>query len=420
MRLALKREEEPMKKNKIPTTFSVDITEPVAIGNKGIVKARAKIFYRGCNRNGSYITKDFAEKLISSINYVPVKGIYENGFLGHGDSSALGRAYGVVPKEHNFAWETYKDEDGVFRDYACVDVYLWTMYRETNEIIGSPQSMELNPDTIDGEWVEHNDQSYFQFSNAELLGLQVLGKDIEPCFEGASFYQYSKKIEDLIYEVVAAEIAKYTLGGKEMDKQAVAQDEIRAEEILEEEAVDNNIEEETQEVEEEKINDASEEVEEEAEEVVEVEEESEVEEKNEAEELPEENFDEKVEKNEVEEKLSTLQQDFEILQGKFNELEEENKSLREYKAQAEDEKKEGTFDRYSELLSEEVIADFKSKRADYSVDELEKELAYTVMKTSDYAFSKKETSVVLVDDSDSQESGVIELLNKNRQRKQNK
>jgi hypothetical protein len=66
-----------------------------------ISKARCRIFYKGANRNGTYITDEFAEKLLSTISYSPVKGIFassEEDFTDHGATRDLGRIYGVVPE----------------------------------------------------------------------------------------------------------------------------------------------------------------------------------------------------------------------------------------------------------------------------------------------------------------------------------
>ena len=41
-------------------------------------KSRCRIFYKGKNRNGTFITDEFAEKLLSTLPYTPVKGIYDN------------------------------------------------------------------------------------------------------------------------------------------------------------------------------------------------------------------------------------------------------------------------------------------------------------------------------------------------------
>lgn len=118
-------------------------------------KVRCRIFYKGANRNGSFITDEFAEKLISTVAYAPVKGIYDSesrDFGNHGVERSVGRIYGIVPENHNFAWEKHLDEDGVEREYACVDVLLYTaLYEEASDIVNKAQSMELYAPSIKGE-----------------------------------------------------------------------------------------------------------------------------------------------------------------------------------------------------------------------------------------------------------------------------
>ena len=157
-----------------------------------ISKARCRIFYKGANRNGTYITDEFAEKLLSTISYSPVKGIFassEEDFTDHGATRDLGRIYGVVPEQHNFAWESHLDEDGVEREYACVDVLLYTsLYKEAEDITGKSQSMELYAPSIKGTWEIVEGRKLFKYTDACFLGLQVLGDSVEPCFEGAAFF----------------------------------------------------------------------------------------------------------------------------------------------------------------------------------------------------------------------------------------
>ena len=186
-------------------------------------KARVRIFYKGANRNGSYITDEFAEKLISTLPYAPVKGIYDAGqgdYLDHGPDNNYGRIYGVVPVDNNFAWETNIDEDGVARVYATCDVYLYTaMYKEAGEIVGKSQSMELYPPSISGEWIIYQGSRYFKFTDGAFFGLQVLGDAVEPCFEGASFFTVQNAEEGIkqltkIIEQLNAYVLKYSYGGK--------------------------------------------------------------------------------------------------------------------------------------------------------------------------------------------------------------
>ena len=186
-------------------------------------KARVRIFYKGANRNGSYITDEFAEKLISTLPYAPVKGIYDVGqgdYTDHGPDNNYGRIYGVVPVDNNFTWETNVDEDGVARTYATCDVYLYTaMYKEANEIIGKSQSMELYPPSISGEWIIYQGSRYFKFTDGAFFGLQVLGDAVEPCFEGASFFTVQNAEEGIkqltkIIDQLNAYVLKYSYGGK--------------------------------------------------------------------------------------------------------------------------------------------------------------------------------------------------------------
>lgn len=173
--------------------------------NEVISKGRCRIFYKGDNRNGTFITDDFAEKLISTIPYTPVKGIYseEDGdFTDHGAKRTLGRIYGVVPQEPNFAWEKHVDDDGVEREYACVDVLYYTgLYGEAGTIPGKAQSMELYAPSIKGEWKILNGKRCYVYSDACFLGLQALGNGTEPCFEGAAFYGLFASMKDFIDEI---------------------------------------------------------------------------------------------------------------------------------------------------------------------------------------------------------------------------
>ena len=208
------------KEKDILTTFSLSIYGDVTSYNEVLSKARCRIFYTGPNRNGTYITEEFAEKLISTLPYVPVKGIYDtmkDDFTDHGRERYEGRIYGIVPENPNFAWETHLDIDGVERTYACTDVYLFTgLYKqEAFDIIQKSQSMELYADSIEGEWQFINGKRYFVFTNGRFLGLQALGEDYEPCFEGAAFYTLVDSVKTLIEDLEKTDIfQKQDLGGE--------------------------------------------------------------------------------------------------------------------------------------------------------------------------------------------------------------
>jgi hypothetical protein len=183
--------------------FPVTIFSNLETYNEVLSKARCRIFYKYGNRNGAYITDSFAETLIKSLPYTPVKGIYDNfneDYTDHGKSRDLGRIYGVVPENPNIEWEDHVDEDGVTRTYCCADVLLFTsLYEEAKEIVGKSQSMELYAPSLKyHEAIIHN-RRYIVFDEGCFLGLQVLGDNVEPCFEGASFYTLQNSIEQAIY-----------------------------------------------------------------------------------------------------------------------------------------------------------------------------------------------------------------------------
>ena len=193
--------------------FAVQVYGELNQYNEVLSKARCKIFYKYENRNGTYITDEFADKLLSSLAYVPVKGIYQSeDYTDHGARRDEGRIYGIVPENPNVAWEQFLDDDGVTRTYACTDVLIFTaLYEEAKEIIGKSQSMELYAPSLKyHEAIIHN-KRFIVFDDGCFLGLQVLGDTVEPCFEGASFYTLQNTIEYAIDQ-----IKKY--GGTKMPK----------------------------------------------------------------------------------------------------------------------------------------------------------------------------------------------------------
>ena len=185
---------------------------------------RCRIFYKYGNRNGTYITDEFAEQLIKTLPYTPVKGIFdeeEGDYTDHGEKRSLGRIYGIVPgpQDMNFAWEKHVDEDGVEREYACVNVYYYTaLYEEAGDISGKAQSMELYRKSIKGDWKIIEGKQYYVFETGCFLGLQVLGDDVEPCFEGAAFFSLYQSVKDLCekLEQYQSNFQNYGEGGNTM------------------------------------------------------------------------------------------------------------------------------------------------------------------------------------------------------------
>lgn len=186
-----------MKLDESLLKFNVTLFGDVETLSPTLSKCRLRIFYRGLNRNRTFISEDFARQLIESLPYAPIKGIFDKDGLDyedHGGDNTDGRIYGVVPEDPNFAWEKHVDDDGIEREYACADVYLYTaLYPEANLIPGKSQSMEIHKKGLEGEWKIWSDgEPYFEFQKGHLLGLQVLGDEVEPCFEGSAFFSLYK------------------------------------------------------------------------------------------------------------------------------------------------------------------------------------------------------------------------------------
>lgn len=414
-----------------PTNFVATVYgNLVPLNNSALSKARLKIFYKGMNRNGSYINEEIAEKLISTLPGTPVVGYYDSDkddFLGH-VSPESNRAYGFVPEEMNFKWEMFLDPDGVYRTYACTDIILWTgRYPIASKIVGKSHSMELNPDTVEGEWVEHDDEYYFEFTNAEFFGLCVLGEEYEPCFEGSSFYELhqqennssiSKDLKEMfsLYKSTIDSAEENPTGGQEMEDEKLkpqdldndsVEEEVKdqEEEVKEEE----NKPSETEEVKDESSEEGEEE-ETDKEEKEEEQEEPEQEEENEEEESEEtdEPEEEEEEKEEVDFNSALAEKDKTIAT-----LEAELKELREYKKAKVNEEKEEVLNTYSNKLTEEEIADFRNKIEDYnSAVELKKDIAVCLLDKQSNEEKIEESNYALINSRKNTFTGIEAIVAK--------
>lgn len=381
-----------MENQKItPTNFIATVYGNLTpLNNSAFSKARLKIFYKGLNRNGSYITDEVAEKLLATLPGTPVVGNFQgekDDFEGHMSWAPEElKAYGFVPQEMNFNWEMSLDPDGVYRTYACTDVILWTgRYPIASRIVGKSHSMELNPDTVEGEWVETEDDFYFQFSNAEFFGLCILGDDYEPCFEGSSFYELHRKEEQ---KPVSHELQEmFSLYKKELD---IASENQTGGQEMEEENKDLNVEEqvpETDEVVEEQEVETPAEGEEVVEEEITPEEEGEAEEGEEQEEEPEteEEGDSESEEPETEEQEGSdeepdLNSQLAEKDAEIADLKAQLEELQSYKLAKVKEEKEKVLEAYSKKLTEEEVENFKNKIDDYETAvDFKKEIALCIL-----------------------------------------
>jgi len=450
-----------MDEEKLIREFPVTVYGNLTKYSDTISKARVRIFYRGSNRNGTYISDEFAEKLLSTISYSPIKGIFEESeddFSDHGTERDLGRIYGIVPESHNFAWEKFVDDDGVEREYACVDVLLYTsLYKEAQMIPGKSQSMELYAPSIKGSWEIIEGKKLFKYTEGYFLGLQVLGDKVEPCFEGAAFFSLYENFVKLTKEL---EKFGYMLSGdrdeggqKKMEVNFKLSDSQKYNaifallnntyeedggwvityticDVYDEYAVCYNYEHQQYERVYYTKDDASDSL------VlgdrvrcfiVDVTE-SELNALNALKDLNGGNF-ERIDENyakiaEYEQKIEELNNSVSTLEQEKGEftcklednaqtietLQNENAALNSYKAEIEKAEKESIIDSYANLLSEDTLDSFREKIDEYTAVELDKELAYALKQNNFSAFKKEEAPVVIP--KDNPPTGIEGILSK--------
>lgn len=440
--------------------FPVSVYGKLEKYNDVLSKGRCRIFYKYGNRNGTYITDEFSEKLLSTIAYAPIKGIYEyDDFTDHGARRSEGRIYGIVPENPHLQWEEHEDEDGVVRTYACVDVLIFTaLYKEASDIIGKAQSMELYEPSLQYHREIIHGQQYIVFDEGCFLGLQVLGKDVEPCFEGAAFFQLQENIEEVVKKIQEIEMTYSKGGQKEMPQMNFKLSDSQKFDALWSLLNPNYTEEGNwtidyaicdvydeyalaysyENAQYERIyytkNDETDSValgEKVRVYVVDVTEKEKTtldtlrdlnggtyELVNENLEHAQENtekisgFELKV--TELENNIATLnteksaiQSSYELEHQKVESLTAENEELKQYKLSIEAEQKNAVFTEYKGKLSEEILDTYREKAAEYSVADLDKELAYELKKTNFSFYEKKDNGYLR---KDVQKNGIDEIL----------
>ncbi len=422
--------------------------EPDAI-NPGISKCEVKVCYLGKNRNGSYINKETAEKMASTLPGAPIVGAYKKDIEDFGDHGEVihiedGRIefscktmpYGFVAPDAKCWFQKFTDTDAfgneIVRDYLMTQGYLWTQqYEEAMSCIeeGKGQSMELNPETMDGHWAmdDKTGIEFFIINEAVITKLCILGDDVEPCFEGASVtapeiskeFTFNEDFANTLFTMMnELKDALQNKGGSDMPEDNTEVVEEQVEETIEpvEEV------EETTEVEEgeagadefacgkdKKTKHADDE-----------EDEGEKEDPKE----PEDSDDKKDDENSDDEKkkVNHSLEEAELVLGEANsriaELESELEGLRAYKLARENEEKDELFKKYA-MLDGEDIEHLVQAKEQYSLQDLEAQLALLyVQKNVDFSTidGKPETEPIVEEDPittfslDSEVSGPVPAL----------
>ena len=396
------------------------ISSPEFINIEGISpfasKCEVKVLYLGENRNGSYINKEVATQMAQTLPGCPIVGYFsenQDDFRDHGDQMIIDRdgikfrclttPYGFVAPDAKVWFQEFEDTDEfgntIIRDYLMTEGYLWTeQYKEAQKVIneGRPQSMELDEKTLKGHWSTDVNRGvdFFIINDAIFSKLCILGEDVEPCFEGASVtapevsstFTKDDKFTHTLFTMMK-ELKELTLnnkGGNSMldNKEFVAANaEAPAEEIVEA-TIEEVVAEPVAEVE---PAPAKEVTEENIEISLESEDKADLEDNIENQDIIEDFekdseedssivIEEPVIEEDFAEKYALLEQQCAELDAKCKALEEENSALIAFKLNVENEKKDELINSFY-MLSDEDKKSVIDNKANYTLDEIEKELS---------------------------------------------
>jgi hypothetical protein len=304
--------------------------------------------------------------------------------------------YGFVSPDAEVWFKKFEEEDEegnpVVREYLMTTGYLWTsQFEECARVVknGNPQSMELDKETLSGNWAQDINGNFNSFiiNDATFSKLCILGEDVEPCFEGASI-----TAPDVSANFTEDKF-KSTLFSMMQDlRKVVSERSVPVEENIEK-ISDNSVEAETQEnqeVTEAEVVTVVEEVPAAEADFEKKEDEDEDKEKKEepanAESEPEKEEDEEEKKKKEDYQCGSsdddkkkkdyelLSNEFELLQTKYSTLESEYQKLVEFKNEIDKQKKSELIDSFY-MLSDEDKKDVRENIANYSYDDIEAKLS---------------------------------------------
>lgn len=389
-----------MENKKLKLDFEMTIFDVVDL-NKSFAAAKCLVCYTGRNRNYSDIGRQKIIDAIPSIKNIPVVGRYDvdKDDFGSHDVKVVNKEdgidivnatipFGVVPESANQWFET-RIVDGEEKECFFTDVVLWKRQHGYEHIAKAgtiSESMEIDV----SEYMIDQD-GYCIIDKFQFEALCLLGESVTPCFENACVQMYSNEIvsdfklqfSEMLREFKELNQSSTTVtnvtmevdidknnGGSTMAEEIKNEvvDEVTetvVEETLEE-TVENTVEDVAEEVVEETTDETTEEI---VEETVE---------ENKEEASTEEVVEETTEETVVEESNEDYSVLYSELKEKYDALENEVVSLREYKQTKESEERkcaeDALFADYEETIGEtEEFKSLKEKASEFSLDALKKE-----------------------------------------------
>ena len=358
-----------MKFSKIPCSANAYSLED----DSNLMKVKITVMHDGINYNGSKFTLQDMKRAEESVKNIPILGYVLrdtdgnlDDFDGHnmetrikdGDKGFeietyyLEKPIGVVPESCN---PRYEEIDGL--NHLIVDGYIWKSYSNGSYKLienSSFKGVSMEIEVLDGNWNEL--ENVYDITDYRYTGITVLGDMVEPAMGDTCKIQKYSACAD--YKDALADIYReiYSLERKEDNM----------EEVKEEVVVETQQEPEIEEVVE------SEETKEEVVEEVETPEETEV-----VEEVKEESDTLDVFAELLEEVPGTLKEVADMITEKFSMINEELKTLREFKSKIDLEELKGQVDEISNKYDLDVdTTELKEKAIakDITLEQFEKEL----------------------------------------------
>lgn len=400
-------------------TFKAKV-KPIKPVNEEFTLCKAYVMGLGVNRNFSYISREATDAALPTLGYCPVVGHLirkEDGtyYMGSHDYTitedwelkSITVPYGVVV-EDSFDYEDV-DEFGETVTYLTANIILWTgRYEDLNSAIYSDdfyfnQSMEINPK----QWRNYKeDSNYTDIVDYSFSALCLLGKadsestnghtdeneHSEPCFISASVIpiEFSKsefaeamnemkeKLSFCLKNQSSTTVTDVTMevdidknnGGSTMAEEIKNEIVDEVTETVVEETVEETVENTVEDVVEEAVEETTDET---TEEIV-----DETVEEHKEDTPTEEVVEEATEETVIEESNEDYSVLYSELKEKYDALENEVVSLREYKQTKESEERkcaeEALFADYEETIGEtEEFKSLKEKASEFSLDALKKE-----------------------------------------------
>ena len=384
--------------------------------NPLISQCEIKVFYVGENRNHTIITKEVASEMAKTLRGTPIVGYYNENkgdYEGHEERitidnegikfECLTKPYGFVAPDAKIWFQKFLEYDDsgqqIEREYLMTTGYLWTgQFEEAQAILneGRPESMELDEETLKGKWTKNSKTNidFFIINDAIFSKLCILGEDVEPCFEGADITspnisaQFTKSADDnfrntlytmmqeLRYALEGGQKMEntQTIVGNEMNKEVVNTNSTNEEAApaaetipTENDVVPSDYEKKPEEKDDKETSNSEGSKDKET---------SKNEDSKDKEEDNKKKEDYACKNDEEKKKYQALQTEFTKLSENFKNLQKECQELLQFKAKAEDEKKDNLIGQFYMLSDDdEVKKDVTQNKSKYSLEEIESKLS---------------------------------------------